>query len=155
MNDLETIEKILAMKKIAVVGLSDNPERPSFVVAKYLEEKGYEIIPVNPSIDSWLGHKSFPDIPSVLQKIEVVDIFRKSESVPEIVRQAIAVGAKAIWMQEGVVSETAAEEAKAAGLLVVMDRCMKKAHEAFFRSGSESASTQIKKEHEKRQAEPR
>ena len=136
MNEPETIEKILKMRTIAVVGLSDNPERPSFVVAKYLSENGYEIIPVNPAINDWMGHKSFPDLESVLQKVEVVDIFRKSEAVPDIVKQAIKIGAKAVWMQEGVVSEAAAAEAESAGLLVVMDRCMKKAHEAFFRSGS-------------------
>lgn len=129
MNEQETIGKILGMKKIAVVGLSDNPERPSFVVAKYLESQGYEIIPVNPSLHDWLGHKSYPDLPSVLQKVEVVDIFRKSEAVPEIVKDAIAIGTKAIWMQEGVINEAAAAEAEAAGLLVVMDRCMKKEHE--------------------------
>jgi uncharacterized protein len=127
-NEPETIRKILGMKRIAVVGLSDNPERPSFQVAKYLLEKGYEIIPVNPGIDSWMGHKSFPDMASVLQKAEVVDIFRKPEAVPEIVAQAIACGAKAVWMQEGVVNEEAAREAEAAGLLVVMDRCMMKEH---------------------------
>ncbi len=126
MNEPETIGKILSMKKIAVVGLSDNPERPSFKVAKYLEENGFEIIPVNPSIDSWMGHKSFPDLPSVLQKVDVVDIFRKSEAVPEIVKQAIAIGAAAVWMQEGVVNAPAAAEAEASGLLVVMGRCMMK-----------------------------
>ena len=129
MNEQETIEKILRMKKIAVVGLSDNPERQSFVVAKYLESQGYEIIPVNPALHGWLGHKSYPDLPTVLQKVEVVDIFRKSEAVPEIVKMAIAIGAKAIWMQESVVNEAAAAEAEAAGLLVVMDRCLKKEHE--------------------------
>ena len=133
MNEQDAIEKILAMKKIAVVGLSGNPDRPSFSVARYLEGKGFEIIPVNPSNDSWMGHKSFPDIPSVLQKIEVVDIFRKSEAVPEIVKQAIAVGAKAVWMQEGVKNEAAAHEAEAAGLLVVMDRCIRKEHEKRLR----------------------
>lgn len=136
MNEPETVKKILSMKSIAVVGLSDNPERPSFRVAKYLMENGYEVIPVNPAISGWLGKKSYPDLASVLQKIDAVDIFRKSEAVPEIVAQAIKAGAAAVWMQEGVASEQAAQQAEAAGLLVVMDRCMKKAHEAFFRSGS-------------------
>ncbi len=126
MNEDPEIKKILGMKKIAVVGLSDNPERPSFMVAKYLEAHGYEIIPVNPSIDSWMGHKSYPDLASVLQKVEVVDIFRKSEAVPDIVKMAIAIGAKAAWMQEGVINGPAAAEAEAAGLLVVMDRCLMK-----------------------------
>ena len=126
MNEQETIAKILGMKTIAVVGLSDNPERPSFKVAKYLEEHGYGITPVNPAIDSWMGHKSYPDLKSALQKVEVVDIFRKAEAVPEIAEQAISVGAKAVWMQEGVVHEEAGRKAEAAGLLVVMDRCMMK-----------------------------
>jgi predicted CoA-binding protein len=129
MNDEETVRAVLAMKTIAVVGLSDNPERPSFSVAKYLMESGYEIIPVNPGINEWLGKKSFPDLPSVLQKVDVVDIFRKPEAVPEIVEQAIAVGAKAVWMQEGVVNPEAAARAEASGLLVVMDRCMLKERE--------------------------
>jgi predicted CoA-binding protein len=124
--DPEAIQKILAMKTVAVVGLSDNPDRPSFSVAKYLIENGYDIVPINPMINEWMGKKSFPDLESALQKIEVVDIFRKSEAVPGIVRQAIKIGAKAVWMQEGVVNEEAAKMAKEAGLLVVMDRCMMK-----------------------------
>ncbi|MCX8195022.1 MAG: CoA-binding protein [Candidatus Micrarchaeota archaeon] len=127
--DHETIRAILSMKKVAVVGLSDNPERPSFNVAKYLSEQGYEIIPVNPMIAEWQGKRSFPDLLSIKGQIEVVDIFRKSEAVPEIVSQAILAGAKAIWMQEGVANEEAARKAREAGLLVVMDRCMKKEHQ--------------------------
>ncbi|MEM4633680.1 MAG: CoA-binding protein [Candidatus Anstonellaceae archaeon] len=126
MNEEETIRKILGMKSIAVVGISDNPDRPSFLVSKYLMESGYEIIPVNPGIDSWLGKKSFPDLKSVLQKVEVVDVFRKPAAVPEIVEQAMAIKAKAIWMQEEVVNLEAAKRAEEAGLLVVMDRCMMK-----------------------------
>lgn len=126
MNEEKTISAILGMKSIAVVGLSDNPERPSFRVAKYLMESGYEIIPVNPGISEWMGKKSYPDLPSVLQKIDVVDVFRKPDAVPEIAKQAIAVGAKALWLQEGVVHGEAAAEAEKAGLLVVMDRCLMK-----------------------------
>jgi len=133
MNEPETIERILAMKMVAVVGLSDNPERPSFGVARYLMENGYEVVPVNPGINEWMGKKSFSDLSTVLQKIDVVDIFRKSEAVPEIVEHAIKIGAKAIWMQEGVINEAAARRAEEAGLLVVMDRCMAKAHAAFAR----------------------
>ena len=128
MNEPETIAKILSMKSVAVVGLSDNPERPSFGVAKYLMEHGFEVVPVNPAISGWLGKKSFPDLPSVLQKVEVVDIFRKSDAVPEIVEQAVKIGAKAVWMQEGVVHEEAAQRAEETGLLVVMDRCLMKEH---------------------------
>jgi len=137
MNEETAIQKILQMKAVAVVGLSDNPERPSFMVARYLMENGYDVIPVNPGINQWMGKKSFADLPAVLQKVEIVDIFRKSDAVPEIVGQAIRIGAKAVWMQEGVANDDAAATAEAAGLLVVMDRCMKKAHEALFRSKSE------------------
>lgn len=126
MNEEETVRKILGMKKIAVVGLSGNPERPSFAVARYLGEHGYEVIPVNPAIESWMGRKSYPDLKSVLQRIDVVDVFRRSEAVPGIVEQAIAAGAKALWLQEGVVNGGAARKAEGAGLLVVMDRCMMK-----------------------------
>lgn len=126
----ETVGKILAMKVVAVVGLSDNPERPSFGVARYLMENGYDVVPINPSMPEWMGKKSFPDLQSAIQKIEVVDIFRKPEAVPEIVEQAIKIGAKAVWMQEGVVSEAAARRAEDAGLLVVMDRCIMKEHAA-------------------------
>jgi hypothetical protein len=131
MNEEETIEKILNMKVIAVVGISENPERPSFRVAKYLLENNYEIIPINPNITSWLGKKAFPSISSSLTKPEVIDIFRKSEAVEEIVDEAIKVGAKAVWLQEGVINEKAAKKAQEAGLLVVMDRCMMKEH--FYR----------------------
>jgi len=128
MNEKRTIDEILAMKTIAVVGISDNPSRPSFQVAKYLMENGFEIVPVNPAISEWLGRKSVPDLKSALQRIEVVDIFRKSEAVPEIVEQAIEIGAKAIWMQEGVVNEEAAKRAIEAGLLVVIGKCLMKEH---------------------------
>ncbi|MEM2137678.1 MAG: CoA-binding protein [Candidatus Anstonellaceae archaeon] len=129
MNEPETIAAILKMKTIAVVGLSDNPERPSFRVAKYLAEHSYEIIPVNPAISEWLGRKSYPDVLSVPQKIDVVDVFRKPEAVPEIAELAIEVGAKALWLQEGVVHDEAAKKAESAGLLVVMDRCLMKERE--------------------------
>ncbi len=128
MNEPETIRKILAMKTIAVVGLSDNPDRPSFRVARYLMENGYGIVPVNPAINEWMGKKSYPDLLSVLQKIEAVDVFRKSEAVPEIAEQAIKIGAKAVWLQEGVINEEAAIKAWQAGLLVVMDKCLMKEH---------------------------
>ncbi len=111
-----------------MVGLSANPERPSNVVAKYLKEKGYRVIPVNPGEKSILGETSYPDLSSIPDKIDVVDIFRKSEDVPPIVRDAIKIGAKAVWMQEGVINEEAAAEAGKAGITVVMDRCMRKEH---------------------------
>ena len=129
MNEPETIAKILKeCKTIAVVGLSDNPGRASYGVAGYLMEKGYRIVPVNPSITEWKGLKSYPDLKSVPEKIDVVDVFRKSEFVKPVMEDAIAIKAKAVWMQEGVVDADAAKRAENAGLLVVMDMCMMKEH---------------------------
>ncbi len=125
-----TIEEILKQSfTVAVVGLSDNPGRPSHIVAKYLKEHGYRIIPVNPQIRQVLGETSHPDLLSIPQPVDVVNIFRHSEDVPPIVDQAIKIGAKVIWMQEGVINNAAAYKARQAGLEVVMDRCMKKEHE--------------------------
>jgi len=127
-NEPETIQKILKESKtIAVVGLSDKPERDSYSVAKYLKDNGYRIIPINPNISGWMGenaYASLKDIPSGI-RIDVVDILRRSEFVFEIVDEAIRINAKAIWMQLGVVDENAARKAEAAGLLVVMDKCMR------------------------------
>ena len=130
MNEPETIAKILSMKTIAVVGLSDKEDRPSYRVASYLKGHGYRIVPVNPMITEWQGEKSYPNLEAIPFPIDIVDIFRKSEDVPPIVKAAIAIGAAAVWMQEGVVSEDAAREAEKAGLLVVMDRCLMKEHKA-------------------------
>jgi uncharacterized protein len=115
-------------RTIAVVGISSNPEKPSNVVAKYLREHGYVIIPVNPNETAVLGEKSYPDLSSIPLKVDVVDIFRKSEDVPPIVREAIKIGAKAVWMQEGIVNDDAASVARRAGLKVVMNKCMRKEH---------------------------
>jgi uncharacterized protein len=117
-----------SFRVVAVVGISANQERASYGVAKYLQENGYRIIPVNPSVKGVLGEVCYPDLLSVPDKVEIVDIFRRPEDVPQLVEQAIKIGAKAIWMQEGVVNEIGATSAKGAGLLVVMDRCMKKMH---------------------------
>ncbi|MFQ5925755.1 MAG: CoA-binding protein [Dehalococcoidia bacterium] len=114
-------EQLSNSNTIAVVGLSPNPERPSHYVAKYLQEQGYRIIPVNPLIDEVLGERSYPDLRSVPQPVDMVDIFRRSELVPPIVEEAIEIGAKYIWMQDGVVNEEAATKARAAGLSVVMN----------------------------------
>ncbi|MDO8741597.1 MAG: CoA-binding protein [Candidatus Roizmanbacteria bacterium] len=114
------------IKTIAIVGLSDEPDRPSYEVGKYLLEKGFKIFPVNPYIDNFLGIKSYKTISDIKEKIDVVDIFRKSESVEPIVDEAIKIGAKAIWMQEGIVNEKAAIKARSAGLIVVMNMCMMK-----------------------------
>ncbi len=120
-----SIETILNYKNIAVVGISDNPERPSYDVASFLEEHGYNIIPVNPTLIEWKGKKCYPDLKSVPVKVDVVDIFRRPEAVPPIVDEAIAIKPKAVWMQLGIVNEEAAAKARAAGIEVVMDKCMK------------------------------
>ncbi len=121
-----SIHTILDLKTIAVVGISDNPEKPSNFVAKFLEERGYKIIPVNPNLTEWEGKKCYPDLLSIPEKVDVVDIFRRPEAVPPIVDEAIAIKARVVWMQEGIVNEAAAAKAREAGLEVVMDRCMKK-----------------------------
>jgi predicted CoA-binding protein len=124
-------EILQSYRAIAVVGLSPNSERPSYRVGKYLQEQGYKVIPVNPMTTEVLGEKSYPDLLSVVGHVDIVDIFRRSEDVPPIVDQAIQIGAKAVWMQEGIVNEDAASRARQAGILVVMDRCMLKEHEAL------------------------
>jgi predicted CoA-binding protein len=106
---------------IAVVGISPRPERPSHYVALYLQEQGYRIIPVNPMLETVLGERCYPDLKSVPERVDMVNIFRRSEHVGPIVDDAIAIGAKYVWMQDGVVDEAAAARAREAGLLVVMD----------------------------------
>ena len=126
---MTAIEDILKNSRtVAIVGLSSNPERPSYVVGRYLKEHGYHIIPVNPNEKKVLGQKSYPDLASIPRKIDVVDIFRRSEDVPPIVRDAIKIGAKAVWMQEGIKNAEAAAAAIKAGLKVVMNKCMRKQH---------------------------
>jgi predicted CoA-binding protein len=115
-------------KIVAVVGLSPDSSRPSFRVADYLKRQGYTIIPVNPSVVEIMGEKCYPDLSSIEGKVDIVDIFRRSEAVEPIVEEAIKIGVKAVWMQEGIVNEKAAQRANEAGLLVVMDRCMLKEH---------------------------
>jgi predicted CoA-binding protein len=117
-------------KTIAVVGLSNKPLRPSHGVALYMQQQGYRIIPVNPAIQSALGERAYPSLEDVPEKIDVVDIFRRPEFVPEVVDQAIALRIPAVWMQEDVVHEQAAEKARRAGIFVVMDRCILKEHRA-------------------------
>ena len=122
-------------RTVAVVGLSPNPERPSHRVARYLQGQGYRIVPVNPTVESVLGERSYPSLAEIPEPVDVVDIFRRSEDVPPVVEQAIRIGAKAVWMQEGVVHEEAAAKARAAGLAVVMDRCMLKEHSRLRQAG--------------------
>lgn len=122
---MSDIDKILdTCKTVAVVGLSPNSERDSNGVAAYLREKGYRIIPVNPLAAEILGEKCYPDICSIPEPVDVVEIFRRPEEVPAIVADAIKIGVRAVWMQKGVVSEEGASKARAAGLMVVMDECM-------------------------------
>lgn len=115
-------------RTIAVIGLSGKRYRPSYGVAEYMQKAGYRIIPVNPKETQVLGEKCYPDLESVPDAVDIVDIFRRSEHVPEIVESAIRKGAKAVWMQEGVIHEAAARRAEQAGLAVVMDRCILKDH---------------------------
>lgn len=128
-TDMSTEKEILnSSRVVAVVGLSPKPDRPSYRVAGYLKEQGYRIIPVNPGAREILGEPSYPDLASISEPVDVVDIFCSSEEVPAIVEEAIKIGAKAVWMQEGVINDKAAARARSAGLLVVMDRCMLKEH---------------------------
>jgi len=128
-NDSAAIAEILEQcRTIAVVGLSSNHSRPSYGVAMYMKRHGYGIIPVNPNETEVLGAKAYPSLADVPDKVELVDIFRRSDQAGKAVDDAIAVGAKAVWMQEGVIDEAAAQRALDAGLLVVMDRCWLKEH---------------------------
>lgn len=129
MNDDQMMKDILvSAKTIASVGLSSNQEKESYWIVSYLKDQGYRIIPVNPTADEILGEKAYPDLESVPEKIDVVQVFRKPEDVPAVVDSAIKVGAKAVWMQEGIVNEEAAQKARQAGLQVVMDACMRVTH---------------------------
>ena len=124
-----SVVKILkSFRNVAMVGISANPEKPSNRVFMYLTANGYNVIPVNPTIDEVLGQKCYASLSDIPGKVEVVDIFRRSEDVLPIVEEAIKIGAKAIWMQEGIINQPAAKKAEAAGLLVVMDKCMRKEH---------------------------
>jgi uncharacterized protein len=120
------------VKTIAVVGLSDSPLRPSHGVSAYMQAEGYKVIPVNPQIEEALGEKSYPSLLDVPERIDLVDVFRRPEFVDEIVDQAIALKIPAIWLQEEVVNERAAEKARKAGMFVVMDRCILKEHRVRF-----------------------
>jgi len=119
-------------KRIAMVGLSANPMRPSYFAALYMLSKGYEIIPVNPREKSILGRTCYPSVSDAPGPVEIVDIFRERAAVPDVVEDAIAAGAKVVWMQLGIVHEEAAERARQAGLEVVMDRCVKLEHARYY-----------------------
>ena len=123
----DVIDRILdEAKTVAVVGLSDRPDRPSHDVSRYLQERGYRIVPVNPNVRVVLGKVSYGSLAEIPGEVDLVDVFRKPEFVPRIASEAIRIGAKFFWMQEGIVNERAREELAAAGIPVVMDRCVKK-----------------------------
>ena len=140
MSDIATLRRILGTcKTIAVVGLSPQWHRPSFFAAKYMQAHGYRVVPVNPGANEILGERSYPSVTAAAEalatqgaKIDMVDCFRKSGDIPPIADEAIAIGAKCLWMQIGVVNEAAAAKARAAGLDVVMDRCVKIEHARLF-----------------------
>jgi predicted CoA-binding protein len=125
-------ELLKRTKTIAVVGLSDSPLRPSYGVSAYMQSQGYKIIPVNPSIKGSLGEKAVASLADVEEKIDLVDVFRRSEYVPDLVDEAIRLKVPAIWLQEDVIHEEAAEKARKAGIFVVMDKCILKEHRRRF-----------------------
>lgn len=133
-NSSQTIKRILAeCKTIAVVGLSANPMRPSNGVARYMQRAGYRVIPVNPNETRVLDEQAYAALADVPEQIELVDVFRRSDEAGAAVDEAIRLGAKAVWLQEGVLDQAAAQRAHAAGLLVVMDRCWLKEHARLLR----------------------
>src|SRR5437764_7483488 len=124
----EITDLLKRAKTIAVVGLSDSPLRPSHGVAAYMQSQGYRIIPVNPTIKGALGEKAVGALSEIQEKIDIVDVFRRPEGVPEVVDEAIKLAVPAIWLQEGVIHEAAAAKARQAGIFVVMDKCILKEH---------------------------
>lgn len=137
-NDDELRRILAASKVVATVGVSGNPDKPSYGIFAYLADHGYHMIPINPGTPEIQGLKTYADLSSVPEKIDVVQIFRKAEDVPPVVEEAIRVGARTVWMQEGIVNEEAARAAEAAGLQVVMDRCMRVTHRRLFGTGKVS-----------------
>jgi len=127
-SDIEVRDLLQRYRRIAVVGLSDKPDRPSHGVAAYLQRAGYAITPVNPMIDEALGVRAVDSLSEVEQPVEIVDVFRRSEDVPPVVADAIAAGAKVLWLQLGIVNETAAQRAQEAGMTVIQDLCLKVEH---------------------------
>ena len=133
MTDIKSLRRILNnYRTIAVVGLSGKWHRPSFFAAKYMLEHGYNIIPVNPNYDEIIGQKCYPDLASIPEPVDIVDLFQKPETMPEYARQAVSIGAQVLWMQLGIVNNEAANIAHSAGLEVVMDHCVKIEHARLF-----------------------
>ena len=127
-SDKEMKDILLSAKTIASVGLSSNLEKESYWIVSYLQDQGYRIIPVNPTANEILGEKAYPDLSAVPEPVDVVQVFRKPEDVPPVVDEAIKIGAKVVWMQEGISHQAAAQKAREAGLQVVMDACMRATH---------------------------
>ena len=134
MNDKQLKELYQSIKTIASVGLSSNPEKESFWITHYLQEQGYRLIPVNPTAKEIHGEKVYADLTAIPDKVDVVQLFRPSEEVMPFVEQAVQIGAKVLWMQQGISNAEAAKKAEAAGLQVVMDRCMRMEHIRLFGS---------------------
>ncbi len=133
---MEELSKILKTSHtVAVVGLSSKPNRPGYTIPAYLQEQGYRIIPVNPALTEVLGEKAYTSLLDIPESVDIVQVFRRSEDVPPVVVDAIAIGAKVVWMQAGIVNEQAAAQARAAGLQVVMDTCMGATHRALRAQG--------------------
>ena len=133
MDDSDKLRRILRTSRtIAVVGLSGQWHRPSYFAAKYMQEHGYRVIPVNPTYDTILGEKSYKTLRDIPEKVDIVDCFRKSAEIPAIAEDAIAIGAKVLWMQLGVMNPEARRRAESAGLEVVEDHCVKIEHGRFF-----------------------
>ena len=130
-----TLEVMRGSKIVAVVGISTNPSKPSYQVAHYLKSQGYTIIPVNPNLHEVLGEQCYPNLLAIPQKVDIVDIFRRSEDVSPVVEEAISIKAKAVWMQLGIYNQEAADRARANGVNVVMDMCMSVEHRRLVNSG--------------------
>lgn len=126
MNDIDTFRRVLRdTRTIAVVGLSASEFRPSFQVARFMKENGYHIIPVNPKYREVLGETCYPGLAAIPEPVDLVDVFRQPADIPAIAREAVAIGAKTLWLQRGLISDEARQIAQAAGLTVIMDRCLK------------------------------
>ena len=132
MNKPETIDQIFKMKSVAVVGISPKPERPSHYVGMYLKEQGYDIIPVNPGHKEIAGMISYPSLLDIPVKVDVVDVFRRPEHAVPISEAAVEIGAKALWLQDGVINQEATKLAEDGGLVVIMNDCMLRRHKQFF-----------------------
>jgi hypothetical protein len=134
-EDPEAIRRVLlGSKTIAVVGASPKPERDSYQIAKYLIDKGYDVIPVNPGQSEILGRKCYPDVKSIPKKVDIVDVFRAPEHIPPIADDAVAAKAECLWLQSGIAHEEAAKKASDAGLYVIQDRCIATMHRALIRA---------------------